>query len=79
MVGWFALIKIFPLHALGYLFIISHEIKENKIGFNNASVTIQEKSENETNLYDRLIEEKDKVIALQAKYIAELEEKLANK
>lgn len=44
--------------------------------FNNANVTLNEKSENETSLYEKLIEEKDRVIESQAKYIAELEDKL---
>lgn len=39
------------------------EIKDNDVGFNNSSVTINHKSEEEKNLYERLIAEKDKIIA----------------
>jgi len=38
-------------------------IKDNDVGFNNSSVTINHKSEEEKNLYERLIAEKDKIIA----------------
>lgn len=55
------------------------EIKDNKVGFNNSYVTIQDKSENETKLYEKLLEEKDRMIDMQSKLIAELEEKLRNK
>lgn len=55
------------------------EIKDNKVGFNNSHVTIQDKSENETKLYEKLLEEKDRMIDMQFKLIAELEEKLKNK
>lgn len=38
-------------------------IKDNDVGFNNSSVTINHKSEEEKNLYERLIAEKVKIIA----------------
>lgn len=38
-------------------------IRDNEVGFNNSSVTINHKSEEEKNLYERLIAEKDKIIA----------------
>ncbi|MBE9597848.1 helix-turn-helix domain-containing protein [Pedobacter sp. MC2016-24] len=38
------------------------EIKNNDVGFNNSSVTINHKSEVETQLYERMIAEKDKII-----------------
>lgn len=50
--------------------------ENNRVGFAIAGVTINERSENETSLYEKLLEEKDKVIEAQTKYIAELEEKL---
>jgi transcriptional regulator with XRE-family HTH domain len=50
-----------------------NNIKDNNVGFNNATVTI-----NETALYEKLLEEKDKTIETQTKYIAELEAKLKN-
>ncbi|OOG18177.1 hypothetical protein BWD42_12990 [Sphingobacterium sp. CZ-UAM] len=55
------------------------EIKDNKVGFNNSHVTINDKSENEIKLYEKLLEEKDRTIEIQSKLIAELEEKLRSK
>ncbi len=52
------------------------EIKDNRVGFNNASVTINETSETESSLLNELIKEKNQIIALQSKLIAQLEEKL---
>lgn len=52
------------------------EIKENKVGFNNSQVTIHDGSEVENQLYEKLLAEKDRALELQAKYIAELEQKL---
>lgn len=37
-------------------------IKDNDVGFNNSAVTINHKSEEEKDLYERLIAEKDKII-----------------
>lgn len=45
-------------------------IKDNEVGFNNSSVTINHKSEEEKNLYERLIAEKEKIIADKDKEIA---------
>jgi transcriptional regulator with XRE-family HTH domain len=45
-------------------------IKDNDVGFNNSSVTINHKSEEEKNLYERLIAEKEKIIADKDKEIA---------
>lgn len=45
-------------------------IRDNEVGFNNSSVTINHKSEEEKNLYERLITEKDKIIADKDKEIA---------
>lgn len=45
-------------------------IKDNDVGFNNSSVTINHKSEEEKNLYERLIAEKDKIITDKDKEIA---------
>lgn len=39
-----------------------NEIKNNDVGFNNNTVTIQHKSDVETELYERIIAEKDKII-----------------
>lgn len=55
------------------------EIKDNKVDFNNSHVTINDKSENETKLYEKLLDEKDRIIEIQSKLITELEEKLKNK
>lgn len=38
-------------------------IKDNEVGFNNSCVTINHKSDNENHLYEKLIAEKDKIIA----------------
>lgn len=53
--------------------------ENNRVGFAVAGVTINERSENETSLYEKLLEEKNQIIALQSKLIAQLEEKLALK
>ena len=45
-------------------------IKDNDVGFNNSTVTINHKSEEEKLLYERLISEKDKIIADKDKEIA---------
>lgn len=50
--------------------------ENNRIGLAIAGVTFNERSENETALYEKLLEEKDKTIEAQTKYIAELEAKL---
>ncbi|AIM35483.1 hypothetical protein KO02_01515 [Sphingobacterium sp. ML3W] len=55
------------------------EIKNNRVGFNNATVTINETSETESSLLKKLLVEKDRVIEIQSKYIVELEEKLNQK
>ena len=51
-------------------------IKDNDVGFNNSSVTINHKSEDEQSLYERLIAEKEKIIADKDKEIAFLRELL---
>jgi len=51
-------------------------IKDNDVGFNNSTVTISHKSEEEKNLYERLIGEKDKIIADKDKEIAFLRDLL---
>jgi transcriptional regulator with XRE-family HTH domain len=53
-------------------------IKDNDVGFNNSTVTINHKSEEEKLLYERLIAEKDKIIADKNKEIAFLRELLRN-
>jgi len=53
------------------------EIKNNDVGFNNSSVTINHKSEVETQLYERMIAEKDKVIIEKDKEIEYLRGLLA--
>lgn len=53
--------------------------ENNRVGFTVAGVTINERSENEASLYEKLLEEKNQIIAIQSKLIAELEEKLALK
>jgi len=52
------------------------EIKDNDVGFNNSSITINHKSEEGKNLYERLIVEKDKTITDKDKEIAFLRELL---
>ena len=54
-------------------------IKDNEVGFNNSSVTINHKSEEERNLYERLIVEKEKIIADKDKEIAFLRDLLGPK
>lgn len=54
-----------------------NEIKNNDVGFNNSTVTIQHKSEVETQLYERIIAEKDKVIIEKDKEIEYLRGLLA--
>ena len=54
-------------------------IKDNDVGFNNSTVTINHKSEEEKLLYERLISEKDKIIADKDKEIAFLRELLNKK
>lgn len=49
-----------------------NEIKDNDVGFNNSTVSIHHKSEVETQLYERLLAEKDKIIADKDKEIAYL-------
>jgi transcriptional regulator with XRE-family HTH domain len=53
------------------------EIKDNDVGFNNSSITINHKSEVETQLYERIIAEKDKVIIEKDKEIEYLRGLLA--
>lgn len=53
-------------------------IKDNEVGFNNSSVTINHKSEAEKDLYERLIAEKEKTIADKDKEIAFLRGLLDN-
>lgn len=53
-------------------------IKDNDVGFNNSSVTINHKSEEEKNLYERLIAEKEKIIADKDKEITFLRGLLDN-
>ena len=42
--------------------IFINEIKDNDVGFNNNTVTINHRSEDEKALYERLIAEKDQII-----------------
>lgn len=56
-----------------------NSIKDNDVGFNNSTVTINHKSEEEKNLYERLIAEKDKIIEEKEKEIEFLREMLKNK
>lgn len=52
-----------------------NEIKDNHVGFNNNTVNIHETSDVERELYERLIAEKDRIIAdkdSEIKYIKEL-------
>ncbi len=55
------------------------EIKDNDVGFNNSTVTIQHKSDIETQLYERLISEKDKIISDKDKEIEYLRNMLTKK
>lgn len=52
-------------------------IKDNDVGFNNSSVTINHKSEVDRDLYERLVAQKDKIIADKDKEIAFLRESLS--
>ena len=56
-----------------------NEIKDNDVGFNNNTVSIHHKSEIETQLYERLLAEKDKIIADKDKEIEYLRELLDKK
>lgn len=55
------------------------EVKDNDVGFNNSSVTINHQSQEEKNLYERLIAEKDKIIADKDKDIIFLKGLLNNR
>jgi transcriptional regulator with XRE-family HTH domain len=55
-----------------------NEIRNNDVGFNNSSVTIQHKSELEKELYERLLNEKQnqiEILTLQLKVLQELTSK----
>jgi len=54
-----------------------NEIKNNDVGFNNSTITIQHKSEIESQLYERLLTEKDLKIQNMEKEISRLWELLA--
>jgi len=47
-----------------------HEIKNNDVGYNGSSITINHRAEDEKALYEKLIAEKDKIIADKDKEIA---------
>jgi transcriptional regulator with XRE-family HTH domain len=49
-----------------------NEIKNNDVGFNNSTITIQHKSEIEGQLYERLLTEKDLTIGNMEKEISRL-------
>ncbi|HAP95938.1 helix-turn-helix domain-containing protein [Sphingobacterium lactis] len=55
-----------------------NEIKDNHVGFNNSTVHISEKSEIEKELYERIISEKERVIADKDAEIKYLRDLLAN-
>jgi transcriptional regulator with XRE-family HTH domain len=54
-----------------------NEIKNNDVGFNNSTITIQHKSEIESHLYERLLTEKDLKIQNMEKEISRLWDLLA--
>jgi transcriptional regulator with XRE-family HTH domain len=54
-----------------------NEIKNNDVGFNNSTITIQHKSEIESQLYERLLTEKDLKIQNMEKEISKLWDLLA--
>lgn len=56
-----------------------NEIKDNDVGFNNSSITINHGTEAEKELYERIIAEKDKIIEDKNKEISFLRQQLEKK
>lgn len=56
-----------------------NEIKDNDVGFNNSSITINHGTEAEKELYERIIAEKDKIIEDKNKEISFLRQQLGEK